>query len=260
MTHVRPGRQLIGIAALRVALLLSVLLFPLRYAEAQDAPPPAPPSARPDAPPPGGAPVDPADAETEESSAAPKPAAAPAAPKGDVVTLKNGKVLSGVQVVRESPTKVEVQVVPGVEPISILRRQVASIEYDALAPSDVKVGESGGMPAPAPGEGKGETSIELAQKLGTSVTDEPLELKDRDVLEVVKELAAKVDLPLEILPEVQRMPEQDRTWTATIPAKSSLMSVLREWLPKSFPTLDVEITNDRVRLRVKPEGGASDGN
>jgi len=202
------------------------------------------------------APADAADApEDGDAAEAPKAPAAEAKPlpKGDVVTLKNGKVLAGVQVVRESPTKVEVQVVPGVEPISIMRRQVASIEYDGLEASDIKEGAAGSMPAPAPGSDKGEVSPELAQKLGASVTEEALKLNRADVVDTVTGFAEKVGAPLEVLPEVQQLPKLEREWTVEIPAGTSLMTVLRETLPSSFPTLNVEIANDRVRLGAKAD-------
>lgn len=200
--------------------------------------------------------VDAADAPEEgDAPDAPKAPAANAKPlpKGDVVTLKNGKVLAGVQVVRESPTTVEVQVVPGVEPISIMRRQVASIDYDDLEASDIKEGGAGNMPAPAPGNDKGEVSPELAQKLGASVTEEALKLNRADVVETVTGFAEKVGAALEVLPEVQQLPKLDREWTVEIPAGTSFMTVLRETLPSSFPGLNVEIANDRVRLGAKAE-------
>lgn len=250
MTH---GRSVDSSTLGAILLVTAALLAPFGASAQDDAPlPPADVPAEEAA--------EPADSDAPAETEASAPAEEKPAPrKGDVVTLKNGKILSGVQVVRETPTVVEVQVVPGVEPMSILRRQVANIEYDALAASDVKEGGAGAPSAPAPG-GKGELSPELAQKLGTSITDAPLDLRDRDVVEVVTELASKVDAPLEITPEVQKLPERERAWTATIPADTSLMSLLREWLPKSFPDLDVEIANDRVRLRLKSEGATEDGN
>jgi hypothetical protein len=197
-----------------------------------------------------------ADDEATDDGKAPRPPAAPAEPAkvrpGDVVKLKNGKELVGVQVVRETPTIVEVQVVPGVEPISLLRKQVVEIVYDNLQASDIKEGAVGAAPMAAPGGGKGEISIELAQKLGKPVSEEDLVIEGRDVIEVINEFAEKADAAIEIMPEVRQIPDIEREWSVTIPKDTPLTSVLRELLPASFPKLDAELTSDRIRLRLKP--------
>ena len=197
-----------------------------------------------------------ADDEATDDGKAPRPPAVSAEPAkvrpGDVVKLKNGKELVGVQVVRETPTIVEVQVVPGVEPISLLRKQVVEIVYDNLQASDIKEGAVGAAPMAAPGGGKGEISIELAQKLGKPVSEEDLVIDGRDVIEVINEFAEKAEAPIEIMPEVRQIPEIEREWSVTIPKDTPLTSVLRELLPASFPKLDAELTSDRIRLRLKP--------
>lgn len=239
-----------------LAVMLITLMQPV--AGAQDAPPPGPgtpPPAFGAAAPPATPPVSPSPANAPQEEAVAADVApveeAPEKPVGDVVTLKNGKVLSGVQVSRESPLVIEVQVVPGVEPLVIPRKQVADIVYDNFAASDIKEGTPGGGNAPPPGRRKGETSIELAQKLGKYVAEEALVIEQRDVIEVITELAEKVEAELEVTPEVQQLPKLDREWTVTIPVETSLITVLRD-LPRDFPQLDAEILADRVRLRLKP--------
>jgi hypothetical protein len=49
---------------------------------------------------------------------------------GDVIYLKSGKKITGVQVLRELPDKIEVQVNEKIEPMTLPRRMVKSIEYD----------------------------------------------------------------------------------------------------------------------------------
>jgi hypothetical protein len=104
----------------------------------------------------------------------------------------------------------------------------------------------------APGGGKGEISIELAQKLGKPVSEEDLVIEGRDVIEVINEFAEKADAAIEIMPEVRQIPDIEREWSVTIPKDTPLTSVLRELLPASFPKLDAELTSDRIRLRLKP--------
>lgn len=188
----------------------------------------------------------------EEAAPAPAPA-----PSGDVVTMKNGKVLQGVQVVSETPMKVTVQVVPGVDPIEIPRKQVVSIDYDDLRPEDIKEGAPAAGAALPPGMRKGETSSELSQKLGKPVTEEDLKVQQRDVVEVLTEFANKVEVPIEMQPEVQKLPPVERRWNGTITGGTSLMSVLLEALPKDFPQLEAEITADRVIIKMKAEGEAA---
>lgn len=197
--------------------------------------------------------ADPAGEPTAAADAAPPQEEEAPAPAGDTVTLKNGKVLSGVQVVRESPLVIEVQVVPGVDPLVIPRKQVASIDYDEFTAEQAAQRSAGAGPSSTPGRRKGATSIELAQKLGKYVAEEELVIDARDVVEVLQEMAGRVEANIEITPEVRQLDPVDREWTARIPAETSLMTVLRESLPRDFPRLDAEILDDRVRIRIKPE-------
>lgn len=52
---------------------------------------------------------------------------------GDNVTLKNGKVLAGVQITRESKTEVEIAIFMGdTSPLIIPRKQIVEIKYDEI--------------------------------------------------------------------------------------------------------------------------------
>jgi len=70
-----------------------------------------------------------AGAASSDADAEPGPAL-----EGDVITLKSGKRLAGVQVLRETPMGVQVEFLPGVAPLEIPRKQVASIDYDDIDP------------------------------------------------------------------------------------------------------------------------------
>ena len=256
------GHQL---RAIHIQLLCMAFMLAAGTLSAQEAPTPGavpqfgqPAAGTPAVPPAAPAPtpsseaVDPAGESAIAADAAPGQEEEAPTPIGDTVTLKNGKVLNGVQVVRESPLVIEVQVVPGVEPLMIPRKQIGSIEYDEFTAEQAERRSAGSGASASPGRRKGATSIELAQKLGKYVADEELVINARDVVEVLQEMASRVEANIEITPEVQQLDPIDREWTARIPAETSLMTVLRESLPRDFPTLDAEILDDRVRIRIKP--------
>jgi hypothetical protein len=217
---------------------------------AQETPAPAPTEAADESPAVTAAPTPEAGAET----ATPDEAAAPVA--GDVITMKDGKVITGVQVVRATPSIIAIQIVPDVEPLELPRKMVESIAYDNLRPEDVKLGMADGS-GEAAGGGQGEISLELATNLGKSVTDTPLPLADRDVVEVLEEFARKLDVELEILPEVRQMQPARRLWNTTIPAGMAFTTLLREKLPADFPMLEAVFTFERVQLQRKPAEGAA---
>jgi len=196
-------------------------------------------------------------APTPPDATPPSDADTAAAPlTGDVVTLKDGKVMSGVQVVRATPSIVAIQIVPGVEPLELPRKMVESIAYDNLRPEDVKEGMAGQAGDEA-GGGQGEISLELATNLGKAVTETPMPLADRDVVEVLEEFATKLEVELEILPEVRQMQPARRLWNATIPAGMAFTTLLREKLPADFPMLEAVFTFERVQLQRKPVEGAA---
>jgi len=219
-------------------------------AGAQEAAAPAPAEAAQESPADTSAPMP----ETGAETAAPDEAAAPAA--GDVITMKDGKVITGVQVVRATPSIIAIQIVPDVEPLELPRKMVESIAYDNLRPEDVKLGMAGGGDEAA-GGGQGEISLELATNLGKAVTDTPLPLADRDVVEVLEEFAKKLQVELEILPEVRQMQPARRLWNTTIPAGMAFTTLLREKLPADFPMLEAVFTFERVQLQRKPAEGAA---
>lgn len=225
----------------RSALMLmvaAVLFAPAAYTQ-----PPPPPAAAP-APEEAAEPVDAPPSPAEE--------AAPA-PKGDVITLKNGKVMSGVQVLRESPTTIHVQIVAGVDPLAIPRSQIAEIQYDNLSAEEAEEASAEAAGMNEAGLGKGETSLELATKLGQPVTPQDMPLQNRDMLDILKQFADAVGAPLEILPEVQQLPPVERQWRGMIPAGTSFMTILRERLPQDFPAIEADITADRVKIGLKAE-------
>lgn len=225
--------------------LIMTLLFCCGAGLAQEAAAP-PPADAPPGPPPGDAPPPPPDAD----ASAPEPAT------GDTIKLVDGKVMTNVQVVRATPSIVEVQIVPGVDPLQIPRKMVTDIIYDNLRPEDVTLGKNGAG-ADGPGGGQGEISLTLAKNLGKPVTEEELQIANQDVVAVLEDFAKKLEVGLEIMPEVRQMPEPRRLWNTTIPAGMAFTTLLREKLPKDFPQLEAVFTFEKVQLTRNPPKGAA---
>ena len=51
---------------------------------------------------------------------------------GDILIMKSGAIMSGVQILRSTPTHYEVQIAEGVDSIKVNRRLVSSVEYDDI--------------------------------------------------------------------------------------------------------------------------------
>ena len=197
------------------------------------------------------------EAQTKDDSpaeSAPNSEAAPPepAPTGDVITLKTGKEIKNVQVLRSSPAGYEIEIVPGVV-MTIARKQVVSIAYDDIDPRKTRRTTTNSS------EDKGQTatplvktSPELIKKLNNPVTqDKPKSLNGVDCIQALQELAQVADVPLEFTEAVRGLAEAERAWTTTIPPMSPMRAVL-EGLPVQLPKLEVGYDQfDKVVIRLK---------
>jgi hypothetical protein len=202
--------------------------------------------------------------EAAEPSPAPEFAAAvPATPApllGDTIHFKSGGMLCGVQVLREKLDVFEVEVLEGVEPITIPREQVDRIEYD-----DIDIlrerrhkqllgnGASGGDVV----QGE-EVAVELFEKLTATLPAEPISYENKDFIEILNDLAEQFQFKLEIAEPVKQIPVEERTISLETRPGSTLVNVLRTSLLERFPSLEMTYKFDTVVISVRGTEGAAE--
>lgn len=171
---------------------------------------------------------------------------------GDVVELKNGKSITGIQVLRETPVHVEIVTAPGEPPLRIPRKQVKDVVYDDVDPNR--------LPPPAPVvpelpdvmEGN-ELQPEFHAKLTKPLSDQPIVFENTDIVAMMRDLRGRADVALVLLPGVHNTPVEQRQWTVTIPPGTPLMAVLQQDFTKQFPQFQVIFEYARVVIKTEQD-------
>jgi len=196
------------------------------------------------------------DAKDAEKDAEKSDGAAPAATgkdtaatfkiEGDTVSLKSGKQLRGVKVLRITPSMIEVEYAPGQPVMKIPRKMVTKIEYEnpANAPEVTAAGpeKAGGGDVMVAEE----ISAEFNKKLTAPLPGTPLEFKDQDALAILKDLADRAQVTLAVDPEAQKVPEAQRKMTLSVPATATLSTLLREEFRNAVPALRFSLQFDKI--------------
>lgn len=176
----------------------------------------------------------------------PKPE--PEAPRGDVLTLKSGQVIEGLQILRENSAFYVMQITDTVT-LDIPRRQVVSVEYDDYDP------RSGPQkPTMIPGQ---RLSDQLEAVLETDISDPPFSYNNADLIQVLNELGARVDGSLMLDPSIaQAISPTSRAWTVASEPGMTLGSLLRKALFVDFPEIIMVFENDAIVLTTKSAASA----
>ncbi len=231
-------------------LVLAALLCAPAAVWAQDPPAPAPeaPAANAGSP----------DAEAPDAGADTEPAEAEGGStgtpiEGDVVTLKNGKQLRGARVIRETPSAVEVEVVPGQPAMKIPRRQVVSVERSnapAPAPVPSPAGTSSNASDVMLGE---ELAADFHRKITTPVPETPLSYENRDLIDVLEDLAKRMECAVVFEDGVRSLPASGRGVTVTIPAEATLAGFFRKEFKDAAPVVKVSYQYDKINVSLAEE-------
>lgn len=191
------------------------------------------------------------DADAPEAESVADPVEAARRKGGDLLVMKSGAVMSGVQILKSTPTTFEIEVVKGMKPLVIPRRQVESVEYDDLDPArDARHADS--RPKPQDDlmtDGK-ELSPELVDKLVKPIPGTPMTY-DKDYMQVFKEIGETCGVQIVIDPSLQRQPQQNRLWKIEVPEGTRLMDLLQRYWLKSFPAGKITYEFEMVILHKK---------
>ena len=173
--------------------------------------------------------------------------------EGDVITLKNGKQLRGGRVIRETPSSVEVETVPGQPPMKIPRRLVMSVERSgapAAAAAPSPAGTSSNASDVMLGE---ELSADFHRRITTPVPETPLVYEDRDLIEVLEDLARRMECAVVFEGPVNELPVPRRKITVTVPAEATLAAFFRKEFKEAAPAVEVSYQYDKVNVSLAEE-------
>lgn len=172
--------------------------------------------------------------------------------QGDIITFKSGKKMYGVQVLRELPDKIEVQIKEGMEPLVLPRRLIQSIQYDNVDPFKSKIQQQVSNQSKdndiIPGE---ELSQEFNQKMRIPLSDQPLVYKNIGILKLLSELTQKVGVGLEIDESMKSMPMEERIKSFEIPPGTSLYKFLQTDFASAYPQVSVTYKFDKIHITLK---------
>lgn len=179
------------------------------------------------------------------------PPAAPRKLEGDVIRMKNGSIISGVQVIRVTPRAVVIQVHPNLDPLEVPRRQVENIEYDNLDPSRAKQGGELSPPTQPDIIVGEELAPDFYRKLTAPLSDSALSFENTDCIEMLANLAQRAGVTIEIADALRALPNEERVRSIEIPANTSLLSFLQDKFLKTYSTLKVLYPYDKAVVTTK---------
>lgn len=171
---------------------------------------------------------------------------------GDVILLRSGRRLTGVQITKRTPRYVEVLVLDGVPPIKILRRNIVGIEEDDISPQrERRIREMEAERAESNLISGKRISPELNEKILTVLPNTPRKLQDRDVVQVLKNLTQNLGIQFEVHESVKKLPPAKRNWTYQLKEGVTLATLLQDGLSESFPDLKGDVQFDKIVLMTQ---------
>ncbi len=188
---------------------------------------------------------------TEAADAAPaKPAEEQVELKGDVVTLKSGAQLKGVQVVSRSPNQIEVEVGAGVI-MPVPRKLIADIKYDDIEPGTTPPGGPAASDQKESIMGGKKFKPEVWDKLTNPLPEPPLKYEKADLVAVLADLSQKVGVTIDVDDPVKALPENERQWTFETKPGVNLIGLLQDDLSKKLPNLAVVYQFDKLLVTTQ---------
>jgi len=179
---------------------------------------------------------------------------APPAYEGDVIYLRSGSIMSGVQILRSTALFYEVELVQGVDPLLIPRKQVKRVDYDDIDPARDRIRERLKPKRDEVSLASGEqVSRGLMEKLSAPLSETPLEYVRTDLVTILEEIAERLQVKLKIHPSVRNKQANRRLWTLNTTPETTLMSLLREDLLNRFKFAEVLFEYDTIVVLTKED-------
>ncbi len=179
---------------------------------------------------------------------------------GDIITLKTGTTLSSVQVLKETPLMVVVQVREGVPPLNIPRRQVVSIKYDDIDPNKQPKPPAASTQAPEGDMLKAEElSPEFHKKITAPLSDQVISFKGANCLQVLEKLGQQAGIIVEINEPARQVLPKNPECSFEVPPGTSLLSFIQDLFIGAYPELKAFYPFDKIVLTTKTAASASGG-
>lgn len=190
---------------------------------------------------------------TDEENAAPTDPLESARSKGgDILFMKSGAIMGGVQILKSTPLSYQVELLPGMPPMEIPRRQVESVEYDDIDRAREKrhreSNRSGDEELTADGK---ELAPEFVAKLNLAIPETPLEFDTADYVQVFTQITQKTGVVITVDSSLLEQLPGTRTWTVTITPEMTLMELLQKKWAVAFPGGRVTYERDMVVLKKR---------
>jgi hypothetical protein len=188
----------------------------------------------------------------EESLEAADPLEAARAKGGDILFMKSGAIMSGVQILKSTPLQYEVQIVSGVPPLTIPRRQVDRVEYDDIDPArDARQAANRPKPQDQIMTNGKELSPELVEKLIKPIPNGAFKYENRDYIQVFTEIGTKAEVTIIVDVSLRKLPVPSRSWTIEITDRMKLMDVLQKYWMTKFKNGKITYELDKIILHDK---------
>ncbi len=186
----------------------------------------------------------------EPASPAQRPVAAPVL--GDILTLKNGTRIVG-QIEGSGPQSFAVRILEYVDPLTIDRSFVVSIEYDNIDPIRSQRANAARVRDANAGDTvkADEISPQLARKLSAPFLKGALRYTGQDLIKVLEDVSRLSGAQIRIHQTVRDMDEISRRWTFVAPPSTTLLDLLQNRLLARFGKLKLEFQFRQVVVTVK---------
>ena len=180
------------------------------------------------------------------------PGALLAGAPGDIVTLKDGRQLKGMQVLKATPGAYVVEILRGGVTLSIPRGQVASVTYDAYIPRKDAGQSRVEQPAESlvPGQ---RLPSDVVGKLSADISEPSLAaFEGADIVDLLAEIGKRAGLSIQCRESLSELSGEERKWTGRIEPGTTLLRFLEDGL-KTFGQLHWEYRSGRILVVARVE-------
>lgn len=167
----------------------------------------------------------------------------------DRITLKSGRELTGVKVIRSTPFKLVLEVIPSLEPLEIPTRQVAGITYGE--PETIETAET------SPPESTEDStrvlqavklSPDLVKKMSESLSEKTIDFTRQDIINPLRSAGIMSDVPITFGKTLENLPVEQRILSLILMEGVSFDDFLRNTVAPKAPWLKIEYRFDSVHF------------
>lgn len=167
---------------------------------------------------------------------------------GDIIRLKNGRVLSGGQILSSNLDQIEVLLVEGVPPLTIPFSSIESIEEDEYDPAKAEIErmlEAKKVSRKLEGM---KLSPAMMEKLRAPLNISPAERPVGSLSVILEALSKRQSVTITLSDKIPNLPPENAAWTFKPTKESTLYSVIFTDLPKAQPHIIITPQEDALLI------------